>query len=135
MVRLLRSISEKMMYHNDTRRYVFTLKETGRCSYNPNDVGAHVASWVDVKKGDEEALQQAVATIGPIAVAIDASKKSFQVTHIENVKMTSLKGNIFRITVTLCGVFTGDRWIPLTEASDAELWLMFLWCMPEQTIE
>ena len=30
--------------------------------------------------------------------------------------------------------FTGDRWIPLTKASDAELWC-FLWSTPEQTIE
>ena len=29
---------------------------------------------------------------------------------------------------------TGDRWIPLTKASDAELWY-FLWSAPEQTIE
>ena len=34
----------------------------------------------------------------------------------------------------LCGEFPGDRWIPLTKASDAELWL-FLWSTPEQTIE
>ena len=32
------------------------------------------------------------------------------------------------------GKFTGHRWIPLTKASDAELWC-FLWFEPEQTIE
>ena len=36
--------------------------------------------------------------------------------------MTSSNGNIFRVTVPLCGEFTGQRWIPLTKASDAELW-------------
>ena len=36
---------------------------------------------------------------------------------------------IFRVTVPLCG-FTGDRWIPLTKASDAELWC-FLWTASE----
>ena len=36
--------------------------------------------------------------------------------------MTSSNGNIFRVTGHLCGEFTGDRWIPLTKASDAELW-------------
>ena len=30
------------------------------------------------------------------------------------------------LLVLLCGEFTGDRWIPLTKASDAEL-LYFLW--------
>ena len=36
--------------------------------------------------------------------------------------MTSSNGNILRVTGPLCGEFTGHRWIPLTKASDAELW-------------
>ena len=36
--------------------------------------------------------------------------------------MTSLNENIFRVTGLLCGEFTGHRSIPLTKASDAELW-------------
>ena len=36
--------------------------------------------------------------------------------------MTSSIGNMFRVTGLLCGEFTGHRWIPLTKASDAELW-------------
>ena len=51
-----------------------------------------------------------------------------------NNMMTSSNGNIFRVTGPLCGEFTGHRWIPLTKASDAELWY-FLWPAPEQTIE
>ena len=35
--------------------------------------------------------------------------------------MTSSNGNIFRGTDPLCREFTGRRWIPLTQASDAEL--------------
>ena len=38
----------------------------------------------------------------------------------------SSNGNIFRITGPLCG----HRWIPLSNASDAELWC-FLWSVPE----
>ena len=34
----------------------------------------------------------------------------------------------------LCGEFTDHRWIPLTKASDAELWC-FPWTAPEQTVE
>ena len=48
--------------------------------------------------------------------------------------MTSSNGNIFRVTGPLWGEFTGHRWIPLTKASDAELWC-FLWSGPEQTVE
>ena len=44
--------------------------------------------------------------------------------------MTSSNGNIFRITGPLWGESTGHRWIPLTKASDAELW-----SAPQQTVE
>ena len=46
---------------------------------------------------------------------------------------TSSNGNIFRVTGPLCREFTGHRWIPLTDASDAELWC-FLWSVPEQAV-
>ena len=42
--------------------------------------------------------------------------------------MTSSKGNIFRVTTPLCGESTRHRWIPLTKASDAELWCFFFIC-------
>ena len=45
--------------------------------------------------------------------------------------MTSWNGNIFRVTGALFGEFTGHRWIPLTKASDAELWCL-LWSAPER---
>ena len=32
--------------------------------------------------------------------------------------MTSSNGNTFRVTGSLCGEFTGHRWIPLTKVSD-----------------
>ena len=43
--------------------------------------------------------------------------------------MTSWNGNIFRVAGPLCRDFTGDRWIILTKASDAEFWC-FLWSAP-----
>ena len=42
--------------------------------------------------------------------------------------------NIFRATGPLCGESTSHRWIPLTTASDAEVWC-FLWSLPKQTFE
>ena len=47
--------------------------------------------------------------------------------------MTSSNGNIFRVTGPLCGEFTGHRWIPLTKASDAELWC-FVWSAHEHSV-
>ena len=40
-----------------------------------------------------------------------------------HIMMTSSNGNIFRVTGPLCGEFTGDRWIPRTKTSDADLWI------------
>ncbi|KAK5606684.1 hypothetical protein CRENBAI_016948 [Crenichthys baileyi] len=52
--------------------------EDGQCRYNPDAIGATCTGYVDVKKGDEDALKEAVATIGPVSVGIDASQSSFQ---------------------------------------------------------
>ena len=43
----------------------------------------------------------------------------------------SIKWMHSRVTGPLCRKFTGHRWIPLTKASDAELWY-FLWSMPNK---
>ena len=42
--------------------------------------------------------------------------------------VTSSNGYIFRVTGPLCGEFTGHRWIPLTKASEAELWCFYIHC-------
>ncbi|GIX82504.1 cathepsin L [Caerostris extrusa] len=47
------------------------------CSFKPQNVGATCTGHVDVPTGDEEALKQAVATVGPVSVAIDAHHESF----------------------------------------------------------
>ena len=48
--------------------------------------------------------------------------------------MASSNGNIFNATGLLWGESTSHWWIPLTKASDAELWC-FLWSAPEQMLE
>jgi len=50
----------------------------GKCHFKKADIGANDTGYVDVKAKDENALQEAVATVGPISVAIDASHMSFQ---------------------------------------------------------
>ena len=50
------------------------------------------------------------------------------------IMMTASIWIIFRVTGPLWGEFVGHRWIPLTEASDAELWC-FLWSAHVQTVQ
>ena len=51
-------------------------------------------------------------------------------THDDVIMMTSSNGNISCATGTLWGESTGHQWIPLTKASDTELW-----SAPEKTHE
>ena len=42
-----------------------------------------------------------------------------------SMMMTSSIGNILHVTGPLCREFIGHQWIPLTKASDVELWCFF----------
>ncbi|XP_054765328.2 procathepsin L-like [Lytechinus pictus] len=55
--------------------------ESQICQYNPSCDSAEVTGYVDIKRQDEDALKSAVALVGPISVAIDASHYSFQFYH------------------------------------------------------
>ncbi|WAR11248.1 CATL-like protein, partial [Mya arenaria] len=48
------------------------------CAFSAANVGATDTGFVDVKSKSESDLQSAVATVGPVSVAIDASHSSFQ---------------------------------------------------------
>jgi len=57
--------------------YKYTAMD-GTCKFNASNVGATIKSWTDVASGSEPDLQKAVATVGPVSVAIDASQYTFQ---------------------------------------------------------
>ena len=64
---------------------------------------------------------------GPRAKPVFAKLQLQQITTDMNKhRMTSSNRNIFCVTGPLCGEFTSHRWIPLTKASNAELW-SFCW--------
>lgn len=52
-------------------------QDTQPCYYDSRLAVAHIKDYRFIPKGDEQALADAVATIGPITVAIDASHSSF----------------------------------------------------------
>jgi len=49
-----------------------------KCRYSKANIGGEDVGYVDVPAKNEHALKQAVATQGPVSVAIDASHESFQ---------------------------------------------------------
>ena len=66
------------------------------------------------------------------------SSKTFhlQILFVGNVQHYDVikNGNIFRVTGSLWREFTDDRCVPLTKATDAELWC-FLWSAPKERVE
>ncbi|ELU12369.1 hypothetical protein CAPTEDRAFT_165495 [Capitella teleta] len=50
----------------------------GPCRFKKEYVGATDTGYTDLPKGDEEKMKEAVAMVGPVSVAIDASHTSFQ---------------------------------------------------------
>lgn len=55
----------------------YDLLHTWNYRYNPRNSGATDVGYMDIPQGDEEKLKAAVATVGPVSVAIDASHESF----------------------------------------------------------
>ncbi|XP_078070539.1 cathepsin La [Mustelus asterias] len=48
------------------------------CHYDPTYNSANDTGFVDIPSGKERAMMKAVASVGPVSVAIDASHQSFQ---------------------------------------------------------
>ena len=45
----------------------------GQCQYDAAKEGTKITKWTGIKQGDEDALLDAVATVGPVSIAVDAS--------------------------------------------------------------
>lgn len=48
--------------------------EDEKCTFEASSEGARIANWTDVPQGDELSLLDALATVGPVSVALDASR-------------------------------------------------------------
>lgn len=61
---------------NSEESYPYQAKDL-KCRFNASDISATVTGYTAIPKGDEKKLAEAIATIGPISVAIDASYTGF----------------------------------------------------------
>lgn len=86
------------------------------CGYDPapEHKGANCTGHVDIPKADEDALKKAVATVGPIAVAIDATHQSFQLyrSGVYDETACSNKSTDHAVLVVGYGTLNGqDYWL------------------------
>ncbi|AWP07623.1 Cathepsin L [Scophthalmus maximus] len=58
--------------------YPYVGTDEQQCNYDPKYNSANDTGFVDVTSGKEHALMKAVASVGPVSVAIDAGHTSFQ---------------------------------------------------------
>ncbi len=58
---------------------LYPFSQQDECSYSSNNRGAKMSGIVRIKSGDESSLMAAVTSVGPVAVAVDASSNAFRV--------------------------------------------------------
>ncbi|NWI37205.1 CATL2 protein, partial [Picathartes gymnocephalus] len=63
---------------NSERTYPYKGTDNSRCQYDPQDKAATCSGYKTVPTGNEVALQQVVADVGPVSVAVDARSQNFQ---------------------------------------------------------
>lgn len=71
----------KTVEGDDTEESYPYKAENGICKYKPANAVAKDTGYVDIKSRDEDSLKEAVANVGPISCAMDASHMSFQLYH------------------------------------------------------
>lgn len=57
--------------------YPYEARDDQPCRFNPGNVGARAKVVIKVQPGNDQALLNAVATVGPVSVGIDASPDTF----------------------------------------------------------
>ena len=105
------------------------------CEENPMATGGfpHIGLVVQTA-GYVNNDQRKVHSKNPWRSSVHMHTKVIVTGEFDSIVTTSSNGNVFRVTDPLWGESTGDMWISLTNAGDAELWC-FLGSAPEQTLD
>ncbi|XP_061164739.1 procathepsin L-like [Saccostrea echinata] len=92
--------------------YPYVGKNQFKCKFRPSNVGAKCTGIVNIPSGNELQLQKAVASVGPISVAIDASVKTFHLYKegVYNEKRCSTRQLDHAVLVVGYGVYEGDEY-------------------------
>lgn len=89
--------------------YPYTAKDGTTCKFTTNSIGATISNYKTVASGSEAALATA-ANIGPVSVAIDASKQSFQMYKSGVYKEPTCSSKTLDHGVLVVG-YAADYWI------------------------
>ena len=57
--------------------FITSYLQQQKCLYRNDTIGARIKGFVDIEFGNEKQLMEAVATVGPVSVAIEAFHSSF----------------------------------------------------------
>lgn len=75
------------------------------------NVGAQMSSFINIQSGVETNLQRAIAYVGPVSVAVDASNKAFRVGNQRNTHTPSTAAHVSTLVAYIyrqqCGLIAG----------------------------
>ena len=128
-----------MKLHQKFRPDVMATSGAGEWTRDiPDRRGTPEALFWDTLREEYDSLKMQKGKSSPIYLSLCLSLNNDVNIHLNNLS-TEIKQIIwlwwrhqmgtFSALLVLCAKFTGDRWIPRTKASDAELWC-FLWSAP-----
>lgn len=98
-LKLTHSRNRLILYKNNVANHDrFFVLQQSYCRYATGSLGAEITGMIQVASGNENDLQTALAYVGPISVAVDASSAAFRVSYNTSI-----------IALMTCMCYTKDK--------------------------